>query len=59
VASYSLRELSRTDAIAAIQALGVTHVNVKSFHLPYEATPEELAVGRSEFERAGLEIVRP
>jgi sugar phosphate isomerase/epimerase len=57
VASYSLRELSRSDAIAAIRALGVTSVNVKSFHLPYEATADELETGRREFEQAGLEIV--
>ncbi|MEJ2206914.1 MAG: hypothetical protein P8170_22730, partial [Gemmatimonadota bacterium] len=57
VASYSLRELSRSDAIAAIQTLGVTSVNIKSFHLPYEATPDELRAGRREFEQAGLEIV--
>jgi sugar phosphate isomerase/epimerase len=57
VASYSLRELSRADAIAAILALRASYVSVKSFHLPYESTPEELAVGAQEFEDAGIEIV--
>lgn len=57
VASYSLRELSRADAIAAVQALGTPYVSVKSFHLPYEATPEELAEGRRAFEEAGLQIL--
>ena len=57
VASYSLRELSRADAIAAIRALRSTYVSIKSFHLPYESTPEELAAGRKEFEDAGLTIV--
>lgn len=57
VASYSLRKLSRKDAIAAIQELETPYVNVKSFHLPYEATKEELISGRREFEQAGLEIV--
>ncbi|MFC1660957.1 sugar phosphate isomerase/epimerase family protein [Gemmatimonadota bacterium] len=57
VASYSLRELSRADAIAAIQALRTPYVSIKSFHLPYESTPEELAAGRREFEEAGLTIV--
>jgi sugar phosphate isomerase/epimerase len=32
-------------------------VNLKSFHLPYEYTPKELAAGRREFEQAGLQIV--
>ena len=57
VASYSLRELSRSDAIAAIRQLRTPYVNVKSFHLPYESAPEELAAGRREFEEAGLKIV--
>jgi sugar phosphate isomerase/epimerase len=57
VASYSLRELSREDAIAAIQALRTPYVNIKSFHLPIESTPDEMAVGRQAFEAAGLTIV--
>jgi sugar phosphate isomerase/epimerase len=57
IASYSLREFSRTYAIQAIQALGTPYVNVKSFHLPYEASPADLAAGRAEFETAGLHIV--
>ncbi len=57
VASYSLRNFSRTYAIQAIQSLGIPYVNVKSFHMPYEASPAELASGRAEFESAGLQIV--
>jgi sugar phosphate isomerase/epimerase len=57
VASYSLRELSRAEAIAAINSLRARYVSVKSFHLPYESSPEELAAGRREFEDAGLVIV--
>ena len=57
VASYSLRELSRADAIAAVQALRSKYVSIKSFHLPYESTPKELAAGRRAFEDAGLTIV--
>jgi sugar phosphate isomerase/epimerase len=56
VATYSLRELSRADAIAAVRALRVKYVNIKSFHLPYESTPEQLAAGRRAFEDAGLTI---
>ena len=57
VASYSLRKFEREKAIAMIKELGVRYVNVKSFHLTYESTPEELAAGRREFEQAGLQIV--
>lgn len=57
VASYSLRNFSRTYAIQAIQSLDTPYVNIKSFHLPYEMTPSALLAGRGEFEAAGLEIV--
>jgi sugar phosphate isomerase/epimerase len=57
VATYSLRKLSRATAIAAVQALRAKYVNIKSFHLPYESTPEELAAGRRAFQDAGLTIV--
>jgi sugar phosphate isomerase/epimerase len=57
VASYSLRELSRADAIAAILALRAPYVSIKSMHLPYESTAQELAAGREEFAAAGLTVV--
>jgi sugar phosphate isomerase/epimerase len=57
VASYSLRELSRADAISAIQALRTPYVSIKSMHLPYESSPEEMAAGLGEFHAAGLTVV--
>ena len=57
VASYSLREFSRSLAIKSIKQLNVTNVNIKEFHLPYNLKPEELAKGRKQFEDAGLKIV--
>jgi sugar phosphate isomerase/epimerase len=57
VASYSLRAFSRTDAIKMIRELRAPYVNLKSFHLPYESTPEQLAAARAEVEAAGLKIV--
>ena len=57
VASYSLRELNRADAIAALQALQAPYVSIKSMHLPYESTPQELAAGRGEFNAAGITVV--
>ena len=55
VASYSLRKLSRTQAIAALKELKTPYLNVKEFHLPYRSTPSELEAGRKEFESAGCE----
>ncbi len=57
VASYSLRRFSRAEAIAMIQALGTPYVSVKSFHLPYEHTPDELAAAARAFSEAGLRLV--
>jgi sugar phosphate isomerase/epimerase len=57
VATYSLREFSRTEAIAILKALGVQYVNVKSMHMPYESSVEELKAARAEFEAAGLRII--
>jgi sugar phosphate isomerase/epimerase len=57
VASYSLRELNRADAIAAINAIRARYVSVKSMHLPYESSTEGIASGRREFADAEIEIV--
>lgn len=57
IASYSLRKLTRRDVIAAAQQLDTPYVNLKSFHMPYESTREELAAARRELRQAGLEIV--
>ena len=57
VASYSLRKFKRGDAIAMIQRLGVRYVSIKSFHLPYESSPDEIRAGREEFAKAGLTVL--
>jgi sugar phosphate isomerase/epimerase len=57
VATYSLRKLSRADAIAAIRKMGVRYVSIKSFHLPLEASPEEIKAGIAEFKSAGLTVL--
>lgn len=57
VATYSLRAFSREQAISIIRDLGIKYVNVKSFHMPYYLSKEELAAARAEFEKGGLEIV--
>jgi len=57
VASYSLREFPRDYVLQAMRELRTPYINIKSFHLPYESSPEQLAAGRREFEDAGLQIV--
>ena len=56
VCTYSVREFQRKLAISMIRQLGVGHVSVKEFHLPYTSTAEEIAKARSEFQNAGLTI---
>jgi sugar phosphate isomerase/epimerase len=57
VASYSLRKFTRSQAIAMMKELGITNINIKSFHLDEKSTPDEIRAGRMEFEDAGLKIV--
>jgi sugar phosphate isomerase/epimerase len=40
-----------------LKDLGVRYVSIKSFHLPYESSPEELRRGAQEFRDAGLTIL--
>lgn len=57
VATYSLRKFSRSAAIDICRQLGVKYVNVKSFHMPYYLSADDLKAARREFEKAGLEVV--
>lgn len=57
VASYSLRNFSRAQAIEMTRSLGVRYINFKSVHLPYDAPPAEFAAARQELRAAGLELV--
>src|ERR1700733_6425346 len=57
VASYSLREDSRGLGIRSVQERHPPYISVKEFHLPYRSSPQEIAAGRKEFEKAGLKIM--
>ena len=57
VASYSLRNFSRQQAIRMTKALDTPYINIKSMHLPYESSPAEIGAARQEFAAAGLQIV--
>src|ERR1700693_2634458 len=57
VASYSLRNFTRKQAIEMTKALSTRYINLKSVHLPYEASPGEIGAARQEIEAAGLQIV--
>ena len=57
VATYSLREFPRAQAIEIVKKLDVEYVSIKEFHIRYKSTPEEWAQGRKDFEDAGLKIL--
>ena len=57
VASYSFRKFSREQAIQMTKQLGTPFLNVKSFHLPLDSTPEQIDAAKKEFADAGITIV--
>ncbi|HET6568823.1 MAG TPA: sugar phosphate isomerase/epimerase [Rhodothermales bacterium] len=57
VASYSFRKFSLPEAIAMTKELRAPWINIKSFHIPYDSTPEEIAAARKLITDAGLQIV--
>src|SRR5438105_7064633 len=57
VASYSLRNFPREQAIGMTRSLGVRYINFKSVHLAYDAPPTEFAAARAELSAGGLELV--
>jgi sugar phosphate isomerase/epimerase len=57
VASYSLRKFSRTQAIEMVKQLNTRYISIKEFHLPVNSTPDEIAIGRKEFQDAGLIVL--
>jgi sugar phosphate isomerase/epimerase len=57
VASYSLRNFPRQQAIEMTRSLGVRYINFKSVHLAYDAPPNEFASARAQLAGAGLELV--
>lgn len=56
VASYSFREFSRRMAIQGTKALHTPYLCIKEYHLLYRSTPEEIARGRADFQKAGITL---
>src|SRR5438128_185394 len=56
VASYSLRNFTREQAIEVTHALGADDTNVKSVHLPYGHTRAGSATANAELAAAGLQV---
>lgn len=54
MASYTLRKFDTDQAIAMTKRLGLEYVCFKSFHLPLEAKPDEIAAAAAKVKQAGL-----
>ena len=57
VASYSMRKLSRADAIKGMKELNCNYINIKDFHLSLKSTPDEIKQAKKEFDDAGITIL--
>jgi inosose dehydratase len=56
MASYTLRKFPTDQAIAMTKRLGLEWICFKSFHLPLEAKPEEIAATVEKVKKAGLRL---
>src|SRR5579864_2016773 len=58
VATYSLREFKRAEAIKMIQQLNIKYADVKEVHIPIkDATAAEWEQDAKEFRDAGIKLV--
>ncbi len=56
LASYTTRELSLDDTLKWAKRLGLTHVSLKDFHLPMNASPAQFEDVKKKFAASGLEF---
>jgi sugar phosphate isomerase/epimerase len=56
VASYTFRKFDLAKTLAMTKRTGLKHICLKSFHLPLDATPEQLAAAAKQVADAGLAL---
>jgi inosose dehydratase len=56
IASYTFRKFSLVQALAMTRRVGISRICLKSFHLPLEAKPEEIAAAARKVKDAGIEL---
>lgn len=56
LASYTLRKFDLDQTLAMTRRVGLTHLCLKSFHLPLDATPEQIAAAVAKVKEAGLDL---
>lgn len=56
LASYTTRKLTLDETIKWAKNLGLTHVSLKDFHLPFKATAQQFDEVKSKMKKAGLDF---
>jgi inosose dehydratase len=56
MASYTFRAFGLDQTLAMTQRLGIKRISLKSFHLPLEATADEIQAAVQKVKAAGLEL---
>jgi sugar phosphate isomerase/epimerase len=56
VVSYTFKDFSLEKALAMTNRVGLKHICLKSFHLPLESKPEEIAHVAKQVKQAGLDL---
>ena len=56
VASYTFRKFDLDKTLAMTRRVGLKHICFKSFHLPLDATSEQIAAAVAKVKQAGLEL---
>ena len=56
VVSYTFKDFSLEKALAMTNRVGLKHICLKSFHLPLESKPEEIARVVEKVKQAGLDL---
>lgn len=56
IASYSLRKFSLEEAIAMSKRVGLTHICLKSMHLPLDSSEEDIQAAAAKVREAGMDL---
>ncbi|MBN2474350.1 MAG: sugar phosphate isomerase/epimerase [Pirellulales bacterium] len=56
LASYTLRKFSLDETLAMTRRVGLTHICLKSFHLPLDTPPAQIAAAAEKVRQAGLTL---
>jgi inosose dehydratase len=56
LASYTLRKFDLDQTLAMTQRVGLTHICLKSFHLPLDASADQISAAVAKIKAAGIDL---